>query len=91
MQVTRLAAHYVKIPEKETVWKIDIGDWSGVDYFYTRKLVKNMSLTTLTRLSLSPLCSEIHMRLRLSIPGSQLQTAMTQMRMHLGQLIWATS
>ena len=26
------------------------GTWSGVDYFYIRKLIKNMSLTTLARL-----------------------------------------
>lgn len=34
---------------------------------------KNILLTTLTRLSLSSLCSEIHMRLRLSIPLTRYQ------------------
>jgi len=29
------------------------GTWSGVDYFYSRELLKNISLTTLARLSVN--------------------------------------
>lgn len=58
---------------------------SGVDYFYIRELIKNMSLTTLAQLSLSPLRFEIHMSFRLSIllPSLQIATAGTLTRIRL--------